>query len=65
MKAELNNVVSSSAVAMSNYNRLDAEYQKFVRQSSEWKARASQALDAGFFPREHGTVGSMTRLTDW
>jgi phage shock protein A len=47
MKEELNNVVRSSAVAMSNYNRLDAEYQKYVRQSSEWKARANQALDAG------------------
>lgn len=47
MKAELNNVVRSSAVAMSNYNRLDAEYQKYVRQSDEWKARANQALDAG------------------
>ncbi len=47
MKSELNNVVRSSAVAMSNYNRLDAEYQKYVRQSDEWKARANQALDAG------------------
>ena len=33
MKNELNNVVRSSAMAMSNYNRLDAEYQKYVRQS--------------------------------
>jgi phage shock protein A len=33
-------------VAMSNYNRLDAEYQKYVRQSQDWKARAGQALDA-------------------
>ncbi len=47
MKTELNNVVRASAVAMSNYNRLDAEYQKYVRQSDEWKARANQALDAG------------------
>ena len=47
MKAELNKVVQSSAVALSNYNRLDAEYQKYVRQSSEWKDRAGQALDAG------------------
>jgi phage shock protein A len=46
MKAELNKVVQASAVAMSNYNRLDAEYQKYVRQSDEWKARAGQALDA-------------------
>ncbi|HEX4166817.1 MAG TPA: PspA/IM30 family protein [Bryobacteraceae bacterium] len=47
MKEELNNVVRASAVAMSNYNRLDAEYQKYARQSSDWKARANQALDAG------------------
>src|SRR6185295_563639 len=46
MKAELNRVVQASAVAMSNYNRLDAEYQKYVRQSQEWKDRAGQALDA-------------------
>jgi phage shock protein A len=47
MKTELNKVVQSSAMAMSNYNRLDAEYQKYVRQSQEWKDRAGQALDAG------------------
>ena len=47
MKSELNKVVQASAGAMSNYNRLDAEYQKYVRQSEEWKSRASVALDAG------------------
>jgi len=47
MKTELNNVVRSSAVAMSNYNRLDAEYQKYVRQAQDWKDRAGMALDAG------------------
>src|SRR6202051_2182780 len=47
MKTELNNVVRSSAMAMSNYNQLDAEYQKYVRQSQEWKDRANLALDAG------------------
>jgi phage shock protein A len=47
MKAELNKVVQASAMAMSNYNRLDAEYQKYVRQSQEWKDRAGMALDAG------------------
>src|SRR5271166_5652873 len=47
MKTDLNNVVRASAVAMSNYNRLDAEYQKYVRQSQEWKDRAGMALDAG------------------
>ena len=47
MKSELNKVVQASAVAMSQYNRLDAEYQKYVRQSQEWKDRANMALDAG------------------
>src|SRR6201982_2968251 len=47
MKTELNKVVQASAVALSNYNRLDAEYQKYLRQSQEWKDRAGQALDAG------------------
>jgi phage shock protein A len=47
MKTELNNVVRASASAMSNYNQLDAEYQKYVKQSQEWKGRAGQALDAG------------------
>src|SRR6185295_7218190 len=47
MKTELNKVVQASASAMSNYNRLDAEYQKYARQSDDWKARAGQALDAG------------------
>jgi phage shock protein A len=45
MKEELNRVVRASAVAMSNYNRLDAEYQKYARQSQEWKDRAGLALD--------------------
>ena len=47
MKTELNKVVVASAGAMSNYNRLDAEYQKYVQQSQQWKDRAGQALDAG------------------
>ncbi len=47
MRTELNKVVQSSALAMSNYNRLDAEYQKYVRQSQDWKQRAGLALDAG------------------
>ena len=47
MKTELNKVVRASAAAMSNYNTLDAEYQKYVRQSEEWKGRANMALDAG------------------
>jgi phage shock protein A len=47
MRTDLNNVVRASASAMSNYNRLDAEYQKYARQSEEWKGRANMALDAG------------------
>jgi phage shock protein A len=47
MRTELNKAVNASAVAMSNYNRLDAEYEKYVRQSQEWKDRAGVALDAG------------------
>src|SRR5213082_668462 len=47
MRTELNNVVRASASAMSNYNTLDAEYQKYQRQSEEWKGRANMALDAG------------------
>ena len=47
MRTELNRVVNASAMAMSEYNRLDAEYQKYARQSQEWKDRANMALDAG------------------
>ena len=47
MKTELNKVVRSSAEAMSNHNRLEAEYQKYVRQANEWKERAKKALEAG------------------
>lgn len=47
MKTELNNVIRASANAMSNYNQLDSEYQKYVRLSADWKDRAGQALDAG------------------
>ncbi len=47
MRNELNNAVRASAMAMSNHNRLEAEYQKYARQSQEWKDRASAALDSG------------------
>jgi phage shock protein A len=47
MKTELNKAVGASAMAMSNYNRLEAEYQKYVRQAEEWTDRARKALDAG------------------
>ncbi|MCX6593415.1 MAG: PspA/IM30 family protein [Acidobacteria bacterium] len=47
MKEELAKTINASASAMSNHNRLEAEYQKYVTQSQEWFARAGQALDAG------------------
>jgi phage shock protein A len=47
MRAELVKTINASAMAMSNHNRLEAEYTKYVRQSEEWFARANQALDAG------------------
>lgn len=47
MRAELAKTINASAMAMSNHNRLEAEYDKYVRQSEEWVARANQALDAG------------------
>ena len=47
IRTELNKAVQASAQAMSNFNRLEAEYDKYGRQSADWKARANQALDAG------------------
>lgn len=47
MRADLGRTIEASASAMSNHNRLEAEYQKYVRQSEEWVTRANQALDAG------------------
>ena len=47
MRGELNRVIRTSADAMSNHNRLEAEYQKYVRQADEWKDRAMKALEHG------------------
>jgi phage shock protein A len=47
MRGELVKTIIASAMAMSNHNRLEAEYVKYTRQSEEWVARANQALDAG------------------
>jgi phage shock protein A len=47
MRAELAKTINASAVAMSNYNRLETEYAKFIRESQDWYARANHALDAG------------------
>jgi phage shock protein A len=46
MRAELAKTINASAMAMSNHNRLEAEYQKYVQESEQWMARANQALDA-------------------
>jgi phage shock protein A len=47
MEAELNNVIKASAEAMSNHNRLEAEYEKQKQRSAEWKHKAVKALEAG------------------
>src|SRR5256885_1040747 len=47
MRTELAKTISSSADAMANHNRLEAEYAKYVQQSQDWLQRANQALDAG------------------
>ena len=50
MRNELNKAVQASAVAMSNYNRLDSEYQKYVRQSQEWKMCIRDRITTGCGP---------------
>ena len=47
MKTELSRVVRASAEAMSNTNRLEAEYDKYKKQADEWQERAKKALKAG------------------
>lgn len=47
MRSDLAKTINASAMAMSNHNRLEAEYMKYVRQADEWLGRANQALDAG------------------
>lgn len=47
MRTELNKAINASAAAMSNHNRLEADFQRWVRQSEEWRNRAGVALDAG------------------
>ncbi len=46
MEQELSKVIRSSAEAMSNHNRLEAEYDKYQRQSEDWKTKATRALEA-------------------
>jgi phage shock protein A len=47
MRTDLAKTINASAMAMSNHNRLEAEFMKYVRQAEEWLGRANQALDAG------------------
>lgn len=47
MEAELSKVIRASAEAMSNTNRLEAEYEKMQKLSDDWKAKATKALEAG------------------
>ncbi|MDJ0762741.1 MAG: PspA/IM30 family protein [Myxococcota bacterium] len=47
MESELNRVIKASAEAMSNHNRLEAEYEKYQRQSADWKDKAKAALASG------------------
>jgi phage shock protein A len=47
MKTDLAKTINASAMAMSNHNRLEAEFMKYVRQADDWLGRANQALDAG------------------
>lgn len=47
MKTELHRVTRAAAEAMSNHNRLETEYQRYVRSADEWKERAKKAIEAG------------------
>lgn len=47
MKSELGKVIRASAEAMSNTNRLEAEYNKYIAQSKDWAEKAKKALKAG------------------
>jgi phage shock protein A len=47
MKTELHKVTRAAAEAMSNHNRLEAEYQRHARMADEWKERAKKAIESG------------------
>ena len=47
MKSELNRVIRNSAEAMSHHNRLEAEFERYSRQSADWKEKAKLALSRG------------------
>ena len=44
MQVELEQLIRASAEAISHHNRLEAEYQKLLRQADDWKSRAKEAL---------------------
>ena len=50
METELNQVIKASAEAMSNHNRLVAEYEKNQESAMDWKQKAVKALEAGNEP---------------
>jgi phage shock protein A len=50
METELNQVIKASAEAMSNHNRLVAEYEKNQESALDWKQKAVKALEAGNEP---------------
>lgn len=47
LETELDRLIKASAEAMSNYNQLEAEYQRAVDGSEDWKTKAKKALAAG------------------
>ncbi|MCP4599163.1 MAG: PspA/IM30 family protein [Proteobacteria bacterium] len=47
MEEELSKVVKASAEAMSNHNRLESEYERYRKQSVDWKYKAKKALESG------------------
>ncbi len=47
MKAELGRVIRASAEALSNTNRLEVEYNRYVSQAEDWLSKAKKALAAG------------------
>ena len=50
METELNQVIKASAEAMSNHNRLVAEYERNQESALDWKQKAVKALEAGNEP---------------
>lgn len=47
MKDELDRLCKAAADALSHHNRLEADHERHVRQSSDWDRRAREALQMG------------------